>query len=558
MTRATVSQVHAWDPTVAATTSDALVAANQRFGTAMRQTSRFIDTALTDWRGDAAAAAALRALDSQLTANHLGAVLLDIADAFADAANLAEVRASVLAIEHAAAANGCAIAEDGIVTAPTADTGNPALDLALQACFDTEAATLQARLIPLLETAGEIDHTVGAQLAEASAALTALRANPQGAPLDSRVRAILDGTALLPDDPRAMRELWDSLAPADRDALFAYDPGIGNHDGLPAVARDCYNRLHLEQLRARARSDYADLQALHQDWSNHTDLPDTLSKWLRLNDWESAKTEIHTRLSEYDAMADQLGGDGAPRFLYAIDNEGRGVLALGNPDAARNIATFIPGASATLVGVGEGMDRAQALRDAAARADASARTAVVTWYGYHAPPDLVAARRDDYAAAAAPDLDRFQDGLRATHSGPPSHNTLVGHSYGSTVIGVAATGERSLAVDDVIFVGSPGVEADHVTELRLDAVPAADNPRHVFATAAAADPIPRFGQVAHGIEPTEHAFGATVFASSSGAALQPPLLPISPYEPWAHSVYWDRDNPGLATQGEIIAGTYPR
>ncbi len=522
----------------------------------MRQGSRHIDAALADWRGDAAAAAALRALDSQLMSNHLGATIVAIADAFADAVNLEEVCAAVRGIERDAAAKGCVIAEDGTVAAPEADTGNPALDVTLQAGFDTEAATLQARLIPLLDTAGDIDRTAGAQLVAATAALAALQTNPQGAPLDSRVRAILDGTAFLPADPRAMYELWESLTPADHDALFAYDPSIGNRDGIAGVAKDHYNRLYLEQLRTRASAELVGSGGPH-DWSDTTDPPSTLAEWRRFNDVAAAERKVRTRLADYDEVADQLTRRGATRLLLGIDDQGRGVVALGNPDSARNIATFVPGASATLAGIGQGVDRATALLGAATRSDASARTAVITWYGYHAPPDLVAARRDDYADAAAPDLDRFQDGLRATHAGPPSHNTVVGHSYGSTVIGVAAGDGRSLAVDDVIFVGSPGVEADRVTDLRLDNVPAADNHRRIFATAAAADPIPLFGQLAHGISPVERAFGATVFESSSGAVLQRPPLPIVGYEPWAHGTYWDLDNPGLTTQGEIIAGRHP-
>lgn len=584
MVRVTVSQVCGWDPSVAAAASDALVAANLRFGGAMRQAGRYVDAALADWRGDAGAAAELRALDSQLSATHLGAVVLDIADALADAANLEEVRSAILGIEREAHANGCVVAEDGGVSAPTADTGSAALDLALQACFDTKAAALQARLVPLLDTAGEIDRRVGAQLAEATTALAALRANPQGAAPDSRVRAILDGTAFLPDDLRAMSDLWDSLTPADHDALFAFDPTLGNRDGIPAVAKDYYNRLHLDQLRTSATAESAALDAQHPDWAVGTGLPSTSADWRRAHEWESARAEITTRLADYNAVADQLATGGPPRFLYALDDNGRGALALGNPDSARNIATYVPGVGATLAGIGEGVARSQALLGATGRAnavdradapdrtvdraDAPAhtvdranapfRTSVIAWYGYQAPPDLGAATSDGFADEGAPDLERFQQGLRASHVGPLSHNTLVGHSYGSTVIGVAGSGGRVLAADDVIFVGSPGVEVDRVTELRLEGVSAAENHRHVFATADPADQVPIFGPLAHGISPTERVFGATVFESASGFRLPLPPPWNLLLDPRAHSLYWDLDNPGLATQGEIIAGRYPR
>ncbi|MFD8492808.1 alpha/beta hydrolase [Amycolatopsis sp. NPDC059657] len=54
------------------------------------------------------------------------------------------------------------------------------------------------------------------------------------------------------------------------------------------------------------------------------------------------------------------------------------------------------------------------------------------------------------------------------NQGDPSHNTTVGHSYGTTVIGHAARDEH-LAVDDIVFVASPGVGVNHASELGLPA-----------------------------------------------------------------------------------------
>ncbi|MCP9624176.1 hypothetical protein FOH10_19580 [Nocardia otitidiscaviarum] len=559
MSRASLSRMRGWDPATVAVTADPLAAMNLRMAEAVRRVGRHVDEAVGRWRGDAAAAAALRALESRLAAGQLAAAVLDIADACADAGNLAEIRAAVLGLEDDAHAHGCVVADDGTVTAPVADTGNPALDLALQACLDTKAAALQARLVPLLAAADGLDREVAARLDDARAELLALAANPQGARPDSRVIDILDGAALFPDDPYAVHELWESLTPADRDALVAYDPAIGNRDGIPAVARDFYNRRYLARLESAAHAELAYLDGLHPDWAAGRNPPSTPAEWIRLREWDAARQEAHTRLADYRVVRRQLdGGDDPPRYLLAVDDSGRGAIALGNPDSARNIATFLPGTGARLGTIGAGVDRSRALLDAATRANPAERSAVITWYGYHAPPDLMAALRPDYATAAAPALDRFLDGLRATHSGPHAHTTLVGHSYGSTVIGVAATGGRSLAADSVIFVGSPGVRTDHVTELRLDGVPPADNPRHIFATAAAADPVAVFGSVAHGISPIERAFGATVFESAPGTRLQLPFLTVFPGEPWAHHGYWDAGNPGLVTQGEIVGGAYPR
>jgi hypothetical protein len=62
-----------------------------------------------------------------------------------------------------------------------------------------------------------------------------------------------------------------------------------------------------------------------------------------------------------------------------------------------------------------------------------------------------------YATNAVDDLQNIQSGLGATHDGEPSHNTVLGPSYGTTTVGYAARDGNGLAARDLIFVGSPGV-----------------------------------------------------------------------------------------------------
>ncbi|GGL12906.1 hypothetical protein GCM10012284_54450 [Mangrovihabitans endophyticus] len=85
-----------------------------------------------------------------------------------------------------------------------------------------------------------------------------------------------------------------------------------------------------------------------------------------------------------------------------------------------------------------------------------ASTSAVFWLGYDAPDSIPQAGSSTYAEDAADDLDRFQTGLRATHDGDtPSRNTVLGHSYGSTVIGHAAQ-NPAINADALVFVASPG------------------------------------------------------------------------------------------------------
>ena len=168
-----------------------------------------------------------------------------------------------------------------------------------------------------------------------------------------------------------------------------------------------------------------------------------------------------------------------------------------------------------------------------------ASTSAVMWLDYDAPDFVDEGAGRGRAEAAVAGLRRFQDGLRATHDGPAAHLTVLGHSYGSLVVGTAATG-GGLAADDVVFVGSPGVGVDSAAELRMP-------PGRVWSSTARAtssigrrwrraacsrtwrwpDALPVAGPLAafgrpedelwHGHNPSDPAFGARAFPSQPDA-----------------------------------------
>lgn len=123
-----------------------------------------------------------------------------------------------------------------------------------------------------------------------------------------------------------------------------------------------------------------------------------------------------------------------------VDATDRAVIAGNNPDTANNVTTYVPGTGTNLSGMAGGVERSERMLDEARRADPNASTSVGTWYGYDAPPELLNATQSSYADHAAGDLRSFQEGLRVTHDGAPSHNVLLGHSYGTTVVGTAPPG----------------------------------------------------------------------------------------------------------------------
>lgn len=103
----------------------------------------------------------------------------------------------------------------------------------------------------------------------------------------------------------------------------------------------------------------------------------------------------------------------------------------------------------------------------ASEAGKPATTASVLWLGYDAPDTVAHATSPTYAEDAASSLSSFTDGLRATYQDSQANLTMTGHSYGSTTIGIAARDE-GLNVDNMIFIGSPGVGVDTATDLKID------------------------------------------------------------------------------------------
>ncbi|KKC04807.1 alpha/beta hydrolase [Mycobacterium nebraskense] len=67
---------------------------------------------------------------------------------------------------------------------------------------------------------------------------------------------------------------------------------------------------------------------------------------------------------------------------------------------------------------------------------------------YDRPKNLFEAASPDRARAGAEALDSFQSGMGASHVGAPSIDTVIGHSYGSTMVGAAATGGHYIDAPD--------------------------------------------------------------------------------------------------------------
>ena len=328
------------------------------------------------------------------------------------------------------------------------------------------------------------------------------------------------------DDPKAAAEWWKALSPEERQEYETlYPEQIGATDGLPTAIRNDANRTALAQ----------ELNLLQEgSWDD------------RYPDEDNGA--LNKRLQNAQMLSDRLdASDGASvqKRLYLLnydsEGDGRAVIAMGNPDHADHTAIQVPGTNTTMESVPGQLERVNKLQNAAERnAKENEEVAMVMWLGYDAPEatggDLNGSvtgpgRADD----AAPDLRQFVAGTHASHDGSPSHTTVLGHSYGTTVVGDAAAGGHGLGADDVVVVGSPGMTVRNAHDLQMD-------PDHVWAGGAADDPIINwFSDETLGPNPLMQGFGGHNFEVDTHG----------------HSGYWDRGSESLDNQGAIIAGHQP-
>ncbi|MGH3772501.1 MAG: alpha/beta hydrolase [Pseudonocardiaceae bacterium] len=490
---------------------------------------------LDAWSGAAADAAAdaakaefaahrKRYADMADTISKIPAVFTDLA------AQIRALQPKLGEIVSEAQSFGCQVHHDGTVSYEPDIVRH--LPLGQEDLGPPAAQICQDRIADLVRQAQNAD-------AHATAALNGLSAQATGfapAANDTTVAAIPGrGTA-----PAEVKKWWDGLSPMQQESLlFTHPDQLGQLDGLPSVIRDRANRSRMAGQKGRLQADKERLDLL-----GDARTPEQSAQLDAINNSLGGIGTIEKRL--YYAEPGQQ-----PAFLLGFDSSGTGraIVAMGNPDAATNVATYVPGTTASLGGVNSDLQRSDSMVKAAHNAG-SPSTSAITWLGYDAPQNIFFdAAENRWADGAKQDLDRFQDGLRAAHEGARAHNTVIGHSYGTTVIGHAAR-DGDLNADDVVFVASPGVGVTHADQLHLNGVPSDQVGQHVHSTVAQCDPI-KLAAGVNGPSPTGLAFGGTTFESNPGEA--GPWYELG-WNKAVHSQYWDDGNQALVNMGRIIAG----
>ena len=276
--------------------------------------------------------------------------------------------------------------------------------------------------------------------------------------------------------PAQVAAFFGGLDSAERHELVTRHPTVvGNLDGAPVEVRYEANALALKAERNRVRSRTEDASLTAQD--------------------HAQARFLVTRYSELIESG---------RQILAFDPRGRGQVAevYGDLADAEHVSVIVPGSDIDLSSFDRATDpygtpagMARSLYEAS-----GGRTAVVAWVGYTTPvglgPDAATGR---LAEAGAPRLARFVQGLTASGAPRPS---VFCHSYGSVVCGLSAA---QLPASDLVVLGSPGLRADEVAELRTTA--------RVWAARDDSDwignvpNIELFG-LGHGTDPTDPSFGA--------------------------------------------------
>lgn len=288
--------------------------------------------------------------------------------------------------------------------------------------------------------------------------------------------------------PAQITAWWAGLPPQQRSDYIADWPAIiGNTNGIPLPDRATSNH-------ARAESDLATAEL----------------------SGDTAKVKLLKGLLR----------TGSSLVMYDPSKDHYGVL-WGNIDAS-HIALFVPG-------VGDDGNVPGWVNSAKTiQTTAGPDSAVIMWKGYddpgdHGTLDKATAGFTGRAETGATALTAFSTG--GLQLGSNQSLTIVAHSYGSVVAGVALAND-GLQPTNVVTAGSPGMTVDEVSELHL-------KPGQFFAEQAPGDFVAN-NLAGFGNDPTSPTFGGTRLATNA-----PGMPSVS-----GHSDYFD---PGTKAVQDIAA-----
>ncbi len=381
---------------------------------------------------------------------------------------VATVMANIQNVQAYAAENHCTINADGTVSSNAYNEDEGTKKQALQAAY-----SLEAQIKQIIKDADQID----TDLYHAMSDINNDRATDGDKGGDNKVIGVPDH----PNKnwtPSQNAAWWNSLNEKQRRHLIDHCPDEIRHlDGLPAAARDQANRNALKgYVDANGDKHKGALEEARDDLKKAQDKSASEEELEQLKekvaDLEAIELETDNDFREHSGLT--------PTYLLDFDYDEKyhrttAIVSSGDPDTASYVSTLVPGIGTNVRGdLGDYIKRNENLRAQTAEAGTDpSDVATISYLGYVAPKNdfghLYQAADIGYADRAAPDLARFEEGLRASGkaNGHSFTNTVIGHSYGSTTAGKAMTQVAEGTVDNFIMCGSPGAGAESIDQYNV-------------------------------------------------------------------------------------------
>lgn len=392
----------------------------------------------------------------------------------------------------------------------------------------------------------------GHVLAKANLAFTAVASQIEAATA-TLPRGLEGGAHLRPPPERIpewgapvdeVKKWWESKSRHDKDALIREHPDqIGNLDGIPTVDRDAANRTVMNRDINKVDSAAADRNVSADD--------------IRINPLDFGLTQVDI-IRHHNATKVKEGLDhnqiqtGADTYLLiykpeAWNGQGRAAVAIANPDKATNVAITVPGTSHSVANGWLSSNDSSNLYNEM-KATTPQTNSVIAWMGYDAPDSLTDARiaSTTLAHEGAGLLAFDVTGFKSTSEG--ANFTVIGHSYGSTVVADAAWAK--MPADNIVLIGSPGTDmARSAADFHLP-----DGGR-VYVGSASTDPITHLGKmppipapgtvatIGLGPDPSVDGFGSVRFKAE-----------VPGFSVNDHSRYYQPGTESLRSMGLISSG----
>ncbi len=262
--------------------------------------------------------------------------------------------------------------------------------------------------------------------------------------------------------PAEVSLAFGSMLPAMAIALAQSSPDlVGGLNGAPPEMRYLANRLLIEAEIARLQTQIAEMQLPPAGGPPRWFDPDHRIGLFQVSSLTDAMiARFEDQIGEYRRWLQE------DRQILLFDpvGDGRVVEVFGDIATASRIAVVVPGAGNQLTNFsqGEGGSRQNAADLFAAASDlGGAGVATIAWLGYD-PPDGIDATLKSAARDGAASLSLFLEGLDPQSD---SNLTVVAHSYGSVLAGLAAA--SGIEADNLVFIGSPGTTLHHADNANL-------------------------------------------------------------------------------------------